>query len=66
MPLGELVQELARYRPGYLGCAPEVAQLQVSGAFALDDTDQALAALAASFAVQVRYRTRYWVQVEAA
>jgi transmembrane sensor len=38
----------------------------VSGAFALDNTDQALAALAASFAVQVHYRTRYWVRVEAA
>lgn len=66
MPLAELVQELARYRPGYLGCAPEVAHLQVSGAFTLDDTDRALAALAASFAVQVHYRTRYWVRVEAA
>ena len=29
-------------------------------------SDQALAALAASFAVQVHYRTRYWVRVEAA
>ncbi|HRL99711.1 MAG TPA: FecR domain-containing protein, partial [Acidovorax sp.] len=66
MPLAELVQELARYRPGYLGCAPEVAHLQVSGAFTLDNTDRALAALAASFAVQVHYRTRYWVRVEAA
>ena len=51
---------------GLVGCAPEVAHLQVSGAFTLDNTDRALAALAASFAVQVHYRTRYWVRVEAA
>jgi transmembrane sensor len=38
----------------------------VSGAFTLDNTDRALAALTASFAVQVHYRTRYWVRVEAA
>ena len=66
MPLGRLVQDLARYRPGLLLCAPEVAQLRVSGAFPLDDTDRALAALAAGFAVRVHYRTRYWVRVEPA
>jgi len=67
MPLGRLVEEeLARYRPGVLLCAPEVAHLRVSGAFPLDDTDRALAALAAAFPVQVRYRTRYWVRVEPA
>ncbi|MDR6214844.1 FecR domain-containing protein [Paracidovorax wautersii] len=64
MPLAQLVQELARYRPGLLQCAPEVAALRVSGAFPLDDTDRALAALAAGFPVQVRTRTRYWVRVE--
>ncbi len=66
MPLGQLVHALARYRRGHLGCAAEVAALRVSGAFPIHDTDQALAALVNSFPLQVRYRTRYWVQVEPA
>lgn len=63
--LGELVARLARYRRGYLECAPEVAQLKVSGAFPVDDTDRALAALISRFPLQLRSRTRYWVRVEA-
>ena len=33
MPLGELVEALARYRHGHLGCNPAVAGLPVMGAF---------------------------------
>jgi transmembrane sensor len=65
MPLGQLVEALARYRPGYLGCTDEVAGLRVSGAFPVDDTDRALAALVSRFPLQLRSRTRYWVLVEA-
>src|SRR5690606_37333668 len=43
--LGDVVHELARYRPGYLGCSGQVAELRLSGAFNLDDTDIALASL---------------------
>ena len=64
MPLRRLVAELARYRPGYLGCGESVAELKISGAFPIDDTDRALAALTRSFPVQVTRRTRYWVLVE--
>ncbi|WP_416401155.1 FecR domain-containing protein [Alicycliphilus denitrificans] len=63
MPLGEFTAELARYRPGLLRCAPEVAALPVSGAFQLADTDAALAALAASLPVRIELRTRWWVMI---
>ncbi|WP_159911621.1 FecR domain-containing protein [Pantoea sp. 18069] len=63
--LGDLIAALSRYRRGYLGCAPEVAQLKVSGAFPVDDTDRALAALVSRFPLQLRSHTRYWVRVEA-
>lgn len=65
-PLGEVVAELARYRPGHLGCDAAVAQLRVSGAFPLDDTDRALAALARSLPVRLAFATRYWVTVKPA
>jgi len=65
MPLGQLIDALARYRPGYLGCSAEVAGMLVSGAFPVDDTDRALAALVSRFPLQLRTRTRYWVEVQA-
>lgn len=37
----------------------------VSGAFPVDDTDRALAALVSRFPLQLRTRTRYWVEVQA-
>ncbi|MDH1632425.1 FecR domain-containing protein [Pseudomonas mosselii] len=62
--LGDVVRELARYRPGYLGCALEVAGLRLSGAFNLDDTDVALASLEDALPVRARRVTRYWVRLE--
>lgn len=62
-PLGDLLTELGRYRSGWLNCDPSIAGLKVSGAFSLDDTDQALAALEQTFPVRMVRRTRYWVTV---
>lgn len=63
--LGEFIAELSRYRPGILHCAPEVAQLRLSGVFPLADTQRILNMLPNSLPVQVRSRTRYWVTLEA-
>lgn len=62
--LADVVAELARYRRGYLQCAVEVADLRLSGAFSVDDTDLALENLSTSLPVRVRYLTRYWARVE--
>lgn len=63
MRLDDFLAELGRYRPGWLRCAPEVASLRVSGAFALDDTDAVLALLQETLPVEARFRSRYWVTV---
>jgi transmembrane sensor len=60
-----VLAELSRYRPGYLGCAPEVAGLRLSGTFLLDDSEAVLANLQDSLPVHVRRLTRYWVRIEA-
>lgn len=65
-PLREVLAELARYRRGYLGCDPEVADIRVSGAFPLDDNARALALLVRSFPIRVSFLTRYWARVGAA
>lgn len=63
MLVADFARELSRYRPGLLRCDPAVAGLQVSGAFQLLDTDQALDALAQVLPVSIFYRTRYWVTI---
>ncbi|QEI07511.1 DUF4880 domain-containing protein [Pigmentiphaga aceris] len=65
MPLGECIAELARYRPGIVRCAPSVAPRLISGAFPLQRSDQAFEMIARVLQVQVIYRTRYWVSIEA-
>ncbi|QKS84256.1 FecR domain-containing protein [Pseudomonas bijieensis] len=61
--LEDLVHELGRYRRGYLGVAPQVADLRITGSFPLHDTDLALTALLPSLPVQIEHHTRWWVVV---
>ncbi|SFW35879.1 FecR domain-containing protein [Pseudomonas sp. NFACC04-2] len=62
--LEDLVHELGRYRRGYLGVEPQVADLRITGSFPLHDTDLALTALLPTLPVQVGYHTKWWVFVE--
>ena len=61
--LDAFIAELGRYRTGILRCDPDVAHYKISGVFMTNDTDQALRAVAKSFPVTVRYRSRYWVTI---
>ncbi|GAB7532830.1 fec operon regulator FecR [Pseudomonas sp. 3A(2025)] len=65
-PLGELLTELNRYRRGWLRCDPAVAGLKVSGAFPLNNTDVALAALESGLGLKVVRHTALWVTVSRA
>lgn len=62
-PLTDLLADLSRYRAGVLRCDPRIAQLKVSGAFPIDNTDLALAALESGFSLRIRQYSRYWVDV---
>ncbi|MFF7066044.1 FecR domain-containing protein [Pseudomonas sp. NPDC008258] len=64
--LDAFVNNLSRYRPGWLRCAPSVAGLRISGTYRLDNTDQILRALSTSLPVQVQSRTRFWITITAA
>ncbi|MCZ7253148.1 iron dicitrate transport regulator FecR, partial [Salmonella enterica] len=61
MRLDDFLAELSRYRNGLVRCSEAVAGLRVSGTYQLDDTDQVLNLVAQSLAVNVTYRSRYWV-----
>jgi len=62
--LADVLQELGRYRPGVLRCQAAVAELRVSGAFSLKDTDSSLQLLKNTLPLKVSRLTRYWVSVE--
>lgn len=63
--LQRFIDELSRYRHGYLGCDPQVANLRVVGTFSLKDTDRALGTLAASLPVSINRTLSWWVTVDA-
>lgn len=63
--LDDFIARLDRYRPGLLQCDEAVAALRLSGAFPVDDTDQALAAVARALPVRVSRYTRYYVRIVA-
>ena len=65
MRLGDFLDELGRYRRGQLNCAPEVAELLISGSYPLADSERILDLLEIALPVRVRRFTRYWVSVEA-
>lgn len=56
MRLDDFTAELARYHTGLLRCAPDVADLRVSGSFPIDAPVRALNMLAATLPVQVHAR----------
>ena len=65
MRLADFVGQLDRYRAGHLRCDEAVARLRVSGAFPIDDTDRALAAVERALPVRVSRFTRYYTRITA-
>ncbi|MET3496588.1 FecR domain-containing protein [Variovorax boronicumulans] len=62
MRLADFAAELSRYRPGALHCDAAVADLRISGAFPVSDTDRALGMLVSTYPVDAVMRLRgYWV-----
>lgn len=59
--LGDFLRELERYRPGVMRWDSSLETLRVTGSFQLADTDRILALLASTMALEVQFRTRYWV-----
>jgi len=61
--LGDFVGQLARYRPGYLSCADDIAALTLSGSFPITDTDAILDNLCRTLPIRQQRISRYWVRL---
>ena len=64
-PLGEVLDELSRHRPGRILVADEVRNLRVSAVLPLDDTTRALALLESGLSIQVSSVTPWLLRVAA-
>lgn len=62
--LGEFLDRLARYRPGFIFYDDHVSQHTLVGSFPIRDTDVVLAALEDTFPIKVTKITPWWVKVE--
>ncbi|MCP1626302.1 FecR family protein [Pseudomonas nitroreducens] len=65
MRMADLIEEIGRYRQGWLSCDPSIADLEVSGVFQLDDIDNVLDALSDSMPLRVQRFTALWTRVVA-
>ncbi|MEY8263817.1 MAG: FecR family protein, partial [Bermanella sp.] len=66
MRLADFINELNRHRHGIIQCAPEVAELRISGSYPLNQADDVLQALTRAVPVKLQSFSRYWVRVVAA
>ncbi|WP_417781986.1 FecR domain-containing protein [Terasakiella pusilla] len=63
MTLGDLIDEMSRYRVGILRCDPAVAHHRISGVFQLSKTDVALDVIASTLPVRLLRISPYWVSI---
>ncbi len=62
--LAAFLDELARYRRGFVNCDARVAGLRLSGVFQLDSQPALLRHLERTLPVRIVSRTRWWISVE--
>ena len=63
--LGDVLDAIGKQRYGWLNYDAAAANLRVTGIFRLDDTDNALQALARSLPIRIERTTDWWVTVKA-
>jgi transmembrane sensor len=64
-PLGEIVDTLRAYLPGFIFVSQDAAALRVSGLFLLDDINGTIRQIAQTLPVSVTYHTDYLIQISA-
>jgi transmembrane sensor len=66
MPLATFLDELGRYRSGYFGCDPQIADLRVVGAYPVQDIPRTLSMLESVLPVRVSSPMPWWTSISAA
>jgi transmembrane sensor len=66
MRLGAFLDQVSRYRHGYLTCSDDIADLRLSGVYRLEDPEQLIQLLPQTLPVRLRRHTRWWIRLESA
>lgn len=66
MPLEAFVDELSRYKTGVIKCDSSISQLEISGAYPLNDIDATLVSVSKTLSLRVETFTRYWLMLKPA
>lgn len=66
MPLNAFLEELSRYKTGVIKCDPSISQLEISGAYPLNDIDATLASVSKTLSLRIETFTRYWLTLKPA
>ncbi|CAD5200977.1 FecR domain-containing protein [Pseudomonas sp. FEN] len=67
MRLADFVAELARYRKGFVRCDPAVADLRISGAFPISDSQRTLKMLVQTYPlIATGHLSGYWITLSPA
>ena len=64
MPLSTFVAELSRYKTGVIKCDPSISQLEISGAYPLNNIDATLTSVSKTLNLRIETFTRYWVTLK--
>jgi len=62
--LGEVIEQLRRYRPGIIRVSAAAARLRLSGIYPLDDSERSLQLLAKSLPIRISRHSDYWVSID--
>ena len=61
--LVEFINQLKRYRSGYIRLSPELENLRIAGVYPAYDSDAALNLLANSLPIDINYITPWFVSI---
>lgn len=66
MPLNQFIQEVSRYHRGLLRVSPDIANIDVSGAFPVQDINIIFNMLSHTYPINIKsHLSNYWVTLEA-
>ena len=66
MPLNTFIAEISRYKKGIIHFDHSIGQLEISGAFPINDIDSTLASVSKTLSLRIETFTRYWVTLNPA
>ncbi len=66
MPLSQFIAEISRYKMGIIHCDPSICQLEISGAYPINDIEATLNSISKTLSLRIETFTPYWITLSPA